>query len=197
MGKQQFNSVAELVEAVADESLAKDIEQQAAARQIVSALVAMRITSDMSQGDVARELGCSQSRISKLENGIDADLSYGDIVKYATCTGRRPLVAFMPLKSTLMDCVKFHAFRISDCLHRMSEISEGDPSMERAAVRAHIEYIANMVRLSVESAVRIPCLEAELQRMMHEMNDGDLVCEYDRAASPKLSIVSEDEPVSA
>lgn len=51
-------------------------------------------TQGLSQKDVALKLGCTQSRISKLESMTDADLRIGDLSKYAEVLGLELRITF-------------------------------------------------------------------------------------------------------
>ena len=74
--------------AVARELLADepDFEARLHERQLVKLLDILRAFAGMSQKELAAKLGCTQSKISKLESGVDADLRFGDI---ATLLGSR------------------------------------------------------------------------------------------------------------
>ena len=121
MNGERFNSVTDLVNAAGDESLADAIEERIASRQIISQLLAFRAKSDLSQTDIAEKLNCSQSRVSKLENGKDEDLQLRDMVAYAHAVGRHVHICF-PERRTLFEFVKYHAFQISECLNQVAKM---------------------------------------------------------------------------
>jgi len=166
MPARQFRNVGELLDELTDdEPLKSAVRQGVASRQVISQLVSLRASEDLSQADIARELGCTQSRISKLESGVDAELRLGDIEGYARALGRRPQITLLKAGATLMDQVKVHAFQILDCLEKIATLSNGDPEMERSAVHAHLETLANMARLIGTSTASIPSAKAELARI--------------------------------
>lgn len=45
-------------------------------RKLVSPLTALRVAKGLTQADIAALTGCQQSRVSKLESGVDADLKF-------------------------------------------------------------------------------------------------------------------------
>ena len=191
MSDQPINSVTDFAIAIgADESLVETVEERISSRQIVSTLASMRIANDISQENMAEILDCSQSRISKLENGIDDDLKFRDIRLYANACGRIVYMGYPEEDKSLVDCVKYHAFRISDCLQKICEISTGDPEMERGAVHAHIDTLANTARLIAESVVTLPCFKSELNRIAENVSQPCI--EEEPAAPPELSVISED-----
>lgn len=52
-------------------------------RRIVSKLAAIRVAKGVKQADIADKLGCGQSAVSKLEAGVDADLTLAHLEAYA------------------------------------------------------------------------------------------------------------------
>lgn len=78
----RHNNVSEMLAACEDESLQRDVEKRISSRQIIKQLLTMRASRDMSQKDIAEKLGCTQSRVSKLENGTDDELRLGDLTGY-------------------------------------------------------------------------------------------------------------------
>jgi predicted XRE-type DNA-binding protein len=86
--KQAYRNVPELVRDICgSRSFADGFESRLANRKIVKDLMVLRATQGLSQKDVALKLGCTQSRISKLESMTDADLRIGDLSKYAEVLG--------------------------------------------------------------------------------------------------------------
>lgn len=60
----------------------KDVERQHA----VNVLVSLRVAKGLTQKELANLLGCSQGRISKLEQGRDEDLRLKDFLDYTRAT---------------------------------------------------------------------------------------------------------------
>jgi predicted XRE-type DNA-binding protein len=92
-----YRSIPELVRDIADSSsFADGFESRLANRKIVKDLMVLRATQGLSQKDVALRLGCTQSRISKLESMTDADLRIGDLSKYAEALGLQLRIILEP-----------------------------------------------------------------------------------------------------
>lgn len=54
---------------------------------LMNELIAVRDAKGLSQKDIAETVGCTQSRISKLENAKDVDVRLGDLRAYANAVG--------------------------------------------------------------------------------------------------------------
>ncbi len=88
MAKKKYASVSEMIaDNAPSEEFRQKFETQVAKRRVIKHLIALRTARGMSQKDVADQVGCSQSRISKLEHGMDDDLRLGDLRAYARALG--------------------------------------------------------------------------------------------------------------
>ena len=70
-----------------DERFVEDLAAHVEAGRLVRGLFAARCAAGLSQADVAERMGCTQSRVSKLEAAADDDLSLGDLRSYAKALG--------------------------------------------------------------------------------------------------------------
>ena len=76
----QYTSVRELIRDISDdETFNQELEEQISKRRLVKALHAMRTAKGVSQAAIAEELDCSQSRVSKIENGEDGELRISEL----------------------------------------------------------------------------------------------------------------------
>jgi transcriptional regulator with XRE-family HTH domain len=97
--KTTFTSVAQMVRETSDDgggAFADALEERLRSRRILKDLMVLRAGRGLSQGDVAAKMGCTQSRISKLESSKDADLSLGVLAGYASAVGCRVKVVLLP-----------------------------------------------------------------------------------------------------
>src|SRR5438874_1618374 len=87
-GKKTFGSVSQLTRDLAEsQTFADAVVRRLAERDVLDHLMALRTTQGLSQKDIAGKIGCTQSRISKLEGGKDNDLRLGDFAHYADALG--------------------------------------------------------------------------------------------------------------
>jgi DNA-binding Xre family transcriptional regulator len=81
--QEKYTSVAEMVRSVSDDQqFADEFDRRVNSRRLVKHLFAMRSAEGLSRKDLADRIGCSQSRISKLESGIDENLRLADLAAY-------------------------------------------------------------------------------------------------------------------
>ena len=67
--------------------VADAVRQLSAKTKVIDQLILARVAAGLTQAQMAAKLRCSQSRISKIEDSQDTDLSLGDIQAYARIVG--------------------------------------------------------------------------------------------------------------
>jgi transcriptional regulator with XRE-family HTH domain len=95
--KKKYTTVAQVVRETAEGSFAQAFEERLSDRRLVKDLMILRAGRGLTQADVAEKMGCTQSRISKLESAKDVDLTLGDLAKYAEAVGFRLTITLKPL----------------------------------------------------------------------------------------------------
>jgi len=134
--KPKYRDVAEMVRNVVDEpGFADEFDKRVALRQIVRSLMALRAAAGRSQQDIAAEMKCTQSRISKLEASTDNDLRLGDLTGYSGSLGFTVEIALKPAQWTLADEVKYHAFCMKAILDQMGNLAKKDHSIAKGIAR--------------------------------------------------------------
>ena len=158
MGKKtRYTSVSEmLTEHAPDEKFREQFDEHAGRRRVIKRMMALRALKGMSQQDVAKQMGYSQSRISKLENGFDDDIRIGDMRSYVSSLGFRLGFGFTDRNLTAVEEIKQHAFRINELLDGLAHLAGGDERMAQAVSGFFGEAFFNLVKMIQESASKLP-----------------------------------------
>ena len=82
-----YRSVDEMLRGHGYRRVADAVRQLSAKTKLIDQLILARVAAGLTQSQMAVKLRCSQSRISKIEDSQDADLSLGDIQDYARIVG--------------------------------------------------------------------------------------------------------------
>ena len=144
-----------------------DLEARLHERQLVKSLAIVRARAGMTQKELAGKLGCTQSKISKLESGVDADLRFGDIAAYLEAVEHEAKIFVIPGNGTLADEVKMHAFRIKHVLDELVQLAGNDGAIAKG-VGAFIEEAAfNLVRLAKTAKENLPQHPATPGKSIH------------------------------
>jgi transcriptional regulator with XRE-family HTH domain len=155
--EEKFSSVSRMIDAISgDDELADAVKKRIAQRQIVKTLFAMRAARGVSQAQIATALGCTQSRVSKIENGFDGDLNFRELEAYARVLDHDVRLVFMKRGATSADRVKMHALGIRNELEQMAECARGDESIAEAVAGFFGEAFFNLVRLVQSACGKLP-----------------------------------------
>ena len=84
-----YRNVDEMLRGHGYRRVAEAVRQLSAKTKLIDQLIVARVAAGLTQAQMDAKLRCSQSRISKIEDSHDADLSLGDIQAYARTVGLR------------------------------------------------------------------------------------------------------------
>lgn len=160
-------SVSQMVsETSEDPSFTALFEERLQGRRIIKDLMVQRATQHLSQEDIAEKMGCTQSRISKLESTTDANLRLGDLARYADALGLRISIVLDSKESTPVNRIKNFAFQIKHELHKLANLAATDRAIAEGVSRFFGEAMFNFVRILQDSAKKLP---------LHPENGGPLI----------------------
>jgi transcriptional regulator with XRE-family HTH domain len=101
----------------------EEVQKLAASTRVVDELCRMRTRAGLTQAQIADRIGCTQSRISKLEGSVDRDLSLGEIFDYVKASGSQISIGIgKPL--THVQSVKAHAAGIRKHLRSLADLAK-------------------------------------------------------------------------
>jgi transcriptional regulator with XRE-family HTH domain len=139
-----------------DEAFADQFEQRTARRRVINHLVSLRAAMGLTQKDIAERMGCTQGRVSKLENSLDEAITVGDLRKYASALGLSTQFTLMPKETRAVDRVRFHAMQIQSTVDGLAGLTKNDPAIARGAAAFFGEAAFNLLLILQEAAGRLP-----------------------------------------
>jgi transcriptional regulator with XRE-family HTH domain len=154
--KKRITNVVDLVRDIADDDFVAELEQQLAERSVIKSLIAERVARNLSQDDIAKHLKCTQSRVSKIEAGKDADLTLGEMSAYASAFGCEFDIVPHPRGSKIVDRVKTYARCIDRELKNLVQLAADDQTIATGAKVFLGEAIVNLVGMVKNAAKELP-----------------------------------------
>jgi transcriptional regulator with XRE-family HTH domain len=166
MGKR-YSGVEQFVRDMRDDApeFAEGMLRQPKEHQLVHKLFALRCAKGLTQGDIAKRLECSQSRVSKLEDSSDGDLRLEDIVGYACALGYSVEIALVPSSATMVDRVKHHAWCIKRLLDQLAATAKDDHSVGNGLLGFFGEAAWNLLKIVKDAATIV---QAQLTKRAQE-----------------------------
>jgi transcriptional regulator with XRE-family HTH domain len=154
--QKTYKSVGQMVRETADGAFAQAFEERLRERRVVKDLMVLRARRGLTQADVAEKMGCTQSRISKLESARDVDLTLGDLARYAGAVGYRLGVVLEPTEMTAVGRVKRLASQIREELSRLAGPAREDQQVAEGLAGFFSEAFFNLVGILQRSAEERP-----------------------------------------
>ena len=153
---RSYASVSDVVRDMSDAETADNFDKYQSERRLVNGLVVVRCAKDVSQAELAAKMGCGQSKVSKMESSADFDLSFGDIVKYASALKQSVHIAFSPVRTKGSDHIRFHLACIKHELDCLVEVAGNDKEIGEGVESFAIETMQRMLSVIEDSIDKLP-----------------------------------------
>lgn len=155
--KKRYDSVSQMVKECSDSrEFADSFEHLLSQRQLIKQLLVMRASKGLSQEDMAREMKCSQSRISKLENSTDGDLSLTDISSYLAPLGYQVELLVSRQNMGIVEQVKYHWFQTKKLMATLVKMAGVDQPLATGIAHFFGEACCNYLKIILDSAKELP-----------------------------------------
>jgi transcriptional regulator with XRE-family HTH domain len=186
MSKRNRKRGAEIVDLVnkllpEEPEFSAELQNQISRRRLVAQLADLRNLKGISQADVAEQLQCTQSKVSKLENGYDDDVNLRALVAYAKLFDSDLTILFSSKEDSLASQIQYHAFCIKTCFEKMNELVRQDAQIGKGVAAFHIEALLNLVKIVEDSSHHLvssispsvePQVQLQIQDIKKDINTG-------------------------
>jgi transcriptional regulator with XRE-family HTH domain len=161
---RRYTSVDELmrIEGIPQEVQAKVSEIEAATK-VVEQLSLLRQMAGLTQEEMAPLLGfTSQSAVSKLESGLDEEVTIGQIRKYVEASGERVGIVFgKPLNH--VESVKAHAFGMKKHLSALASLAHKGDDLKTEIQAFFGEAFFNILTILSQCQAEMPEMPSEVR----------------------------------
>jgi transcriptional regulator with XRE-family HTH domain len=157
---KKYNSVSEMVKDISSNSeLADSVAKEIRNRRMAKFLFSQRCKHNLTQKQMAEKIECSQSRVSKIENSYDRDISVGDLLDYAKALDLQLEMGFRHHSARIVDLIKYHAFKIKAYLNQLATLAQDDEEMGKGVAKFHLEAKHNIDRLIASSFSKLSIIK--------------------------------------
>lgn len=118
-----FKTVSEMARHITDDKkFHKQLDSEIKKKSIAKVFFALRCQSKITQEEMAKRLGCTQSRISKIEHSSNNKQKVEYLIAYAEVLEMELSIDYRkPMK--IVDKVKYHAFEIKKHLDTLAKVA--------------------------------------------------------------------------
>lgn len=155
---KRFSSVQDMLGSTVGKKspVTKAVSQRIQSRRLVKKLIVARSKAGLSQTALAQKLGCSQSRISKIENGTDDQLKIADLRSYSSALETGIMFSIGEPKRHAVESIKHHALQIRHHLDQLASLAHKDEKISTGVEDFFGETLFNMLQIIEDSAQKLP-----------------------------------------
>ena len=153
---KKANNVSDLLKNVgASKSLKENVEKEIQKRSLSKFLFALRCEHKLTQKEIATKIGCSQSRISKIETSYDDEITIKDLMDYGKALNLQLEMGYRARSVKIVDLIKYHAFKIKNYLEDLTKLAGDDESLSQSILSFHKEALINIVKFISDSGAKL------------------------------------------
>lgn len=165
--EKKYNKVSDLIKDISEsekvkEGTIKEIESTSLSKF----LFFLRCEHKLTQGELAEKIGCSQSRVSKIESSYDADLTVKDFLDYGKALNLRLEVGYRQKNVKITDLIKFHVVKAREYLTQLTDMVDGDEAISKGVIGFIKDFLYNMF-----DAVAANLQKLQVNKNVHESKD--------------------------
>lgn len=155
MGKR-YESVLGMVKSLSSEEALKELFPKIIKEKSLGKyLFLLRCEHGLSQKELASIMGCTQSRISKIESAYDQEITIKDLLDYAKALKLKLEIGYRHPSVKLIDLIKYHAFKIRGYLNQLRVIAKDDEKLQEGIAEFHVEALFNLCKMVADSLTRM------------------------------------------
>lgn len=122
-------------------STKESVEKEKQRRSLSNLLTIIRCDHNLTQKQLAKKIGCHQSKISKVESSYDEDIKIDDLLKYAKALNLQLGIGFNRKKAKIADLIKYHLNKTQQYYEKLVKLAQDDPALD-AGVGEFIEAMS-------------------------------------------------------
>jgi transcriptional regulator with XRE-family HTH domain len=153
---EKYKSVLEMVKSISTEDSYKELaDKQIKGKSLAKFLFYLRCRHSLSQKELANKIGCSQSRVSKIEHSLDKDLAIQDLLDYGKVLNLQLEIGYRHPSVKIIDLIKYHAFKIRSYLDQLNGLVKDDEVLLKGIKSTYFEIFFNMNKIIAEALIKL------------------------------------------
>jgi len=153
---EKYKSVQEMLKNIPAEDSYKELaEKRIRGKSLSKFLFYLRCQNGLSQKELANKIGCSQSRVSKIEHAFDKDLTIQDLLDYGKVLNLQLEIGYRHPSVKIIDLIKYHAFKIKAYLNQLNGLAKDDEEFVRGLKRTYFEIFYNLNKIVADELIKL------------------------------------------
>lgn len=162
--QKKFSNVADLVKGLSkDNGFRDEVLKEFNDTSLSKCLMALRCKSKLTQEKMAAKVGCTQSKISKIEHSLNENITVEDMTLYAKACKLQLEIGFRDSSTKLADLIKYHAMKTKEYLDILTASCEGDTVIAEGVLDFHFEAFMVMNQMIVDNIEKLTNMIPSLQ----------------------------------
>jgi transcriptional regulator with XRE-family HTH domain len=159
---KRFENLSDMVKKLSsDDKFKEEMLEELKDRNIAKFLFTLRCEHSLTQKQMAERIKCSQSRISKIENSKDNEISISDLLDYGKALDLQLEIGYRDKSTKLVDLIRYHTFKIKDYLDKLVDLVKDDEDIAKGVLKCHIEAFVNICNVTLSN---MPLLHKKIGR---------------------------------
>ena len=97
----------------------------------------------------------SQSKISKIEDAFDQDITIKDLLDYGKALNLHLEIGYRHPSAKVVDLIKYHAFKIRSYLNMLTGLAKDDEKLKESIADFHLEALFNICKIIAVSLSKL------------------------------------------
>lgn len=151
-----YSGVSEMVKGISsDKEFKEETLEYLSHRTLARFLSTLRCGAGFTQKDMAEKIGCSQSKVSKLESSPDEKITVKDLIQFGQALDKRLAIGFESQDITIVEQIKHHVFAIKHLLDQLAALAKDDDAMDKGVSHFFMETAVNFFKCFHESSASL------------------------------------------
>lgn len=154
---KQYKDIKDLISDVSQtKKFEEDAKKEISTKSLSKFLFYLRCDHNLTQKELADKIGCSQSRVSKIEGSYDVEITMRDLFDYGKALDLQLELGYRAKTARVVDLINYHFLRIKGYLQRLIGMAEGDPSINDGLTHYLKEdLLGKMIDLMAENIAKL------------------------------------------
>ena len=161
--RKLYKNVKEMINDVSsDASFTNLLSKEINEKRIAKFLFYLRCQNNLTQKQMAEKIGCTQSKISKIESAYNTELSVQDLMDYGKAINLQLEVGYRRPSVKIVDLIKYHALKIKQLFDQLTDLAKDDKDLNEAIAKFHLEAFWNIDKIIKGSFARLDVIKKRL-----------------------------------